>query len=296
MSEPSGPRQGAPSPETVATADPRGDASADRSSGAAGRRIAEAVRAQFGRQAAQYTTSPSHAAGDTLAMTVALAAPRAGERAADVATGTGHTALALAPALGAAPLLAVDLTRAMLDEARRLAAARGVRTLVPIVGAAEALPLATASLDLVTCRIAPHHFAGPARFAAEVARVLRPGGRLVVCDTASPGDPEADAWMDAVERRRDPSHVRNYTAAEWRRLVEGAGLALETLEVGRHTRLAFDDWVHRGGVTADTLAWLGDAFERAPAAARSAFDIRPDPAARFRWAWTVVLLRARKPA
>lgn len=261
------------------------------------RRIADAVREQFGRQAAQYVTSPSHAGGDTLAMTVALADPRPGERAADVATGTGHTALALAPRLAPGLLLAVDLTRPMLDEARRLAAERGVAPLHCVIGAAEALPIATASLDLVTCRIAPHHFADPARFVFEAARVLRPGGRLVVCDTAAPDDPEVDRWMNEVERLRDRSHVRNYTVGEWRRFAEAAGLAVEQVKVGPWTRQQFDEWVVRAGADADTIARLRAAFAAAPPAARAAFAIEPDGAGGgFRFAWTVVLLRARRTA
>lgn len=260
------------------------------------RRIAEVTRAQFGRQAAHYTHSPSHARGDTLAMTVDLAAPQPGERAADIATGTGHTALAIAPRLGGAPVLAVDFTREMLEEARRLAAARGLPQVRCVMGDAHALPIASGCLDLVTCRVAPHHFADPAAFVAEAARVLRPGGRLVVCDTASPGDAEADAWMHATEVARDPSHVRNYTAAEWRAYVERAGLVLEHIEMGRWTHLGFDDWVRRGGASAETVAWLRRAFETAPPAARAAFAIEPDPTVGFRFGWTVVLFRARRPA
>lgn len=259
------------------------------------RRIAEATRAQFGRQAAHYTRSVSHASGDTLAMTVDLADPRPGERAADVATGTGHTALALAPRVGEALVLAVDFTRPMLEEARRLAAARGVPRVRCVLGDAEALPIASGSLDLVTCRVAPHHFADPAAFVREAARVLRPGGRLVVCDTASPGEPEADHWMHEIEVARDPSHVRNYTVPEWQAFVEGAGLVLEHAETGRWTHLGFDEWVHRGGASPETVAALRTRFDSAPPAARRHFGIEPDPAVGFRFGWTVVLLRADKP-
>ncbi|MBI3003718.1 MAG: methyltransferase domain-containing protein, partial [candidate division NC10 bacterium] len=176
--------------------------------------------AQFGRQAAHYTTSRSHGSGDSLAVMVALAGLAGTERVLDVATGTGFNAFAFA--VSARGVVAVDLTAAMLGEARRLAAERAIANVTFVRAVAGALPFGDRAFDVTTCRIAPHHFPSVPAFLAEVVRVTRPGGRVVVGDTISPEDPVLAAWHNRVETLRDPSHVRNYPAADWQAFVEAA--------------------------------------------------------------------------
>ena len=135
------------------------------------------VRQQFGANAAAYVSSPTHAQGASLARLVELADPQPAWRVLDVATAAGHTALAFAPRVSA--VIGLDLTPEMLPLAARLAAERGAANVAFAVGDVDDLPFGGA-FDLVTCRIAPHHFADIGRFLAEAARALRPGGRLVV--------------------------------------------------------------------------------------------------------------------
>jgi SAM-dependent methyltransferase len=194
---------------------------------------------RFGAFAASYATSVPHAKSDSLPRLVELAAPQPQWTALDIATGAGHVALALA--LRLAHAVAGDLTPQMLGVARGLARDRNIANLSYAVMRAEALPFADATFDLVTCRIAPHHFDDVRKFVTESARVLRPGGRFGLVDNISPdpGIMEGDAATlaaaadeyNAFEKLRDPSHRRCLTFTEWRVLVAEAGLVERHVEI-----------------------------------------------------------------
>ena len=140
---------------------------------------------RFGRFAPSYVTSAGHARGAELERLLALAAPQAEWRALDVATGGGHTALKIAPHVR--QIVASDLTPAMLEAARAHIGLQAPNAAFTAADA-EALPFADEAFDLLTCRIAPHHFPDVFAFVRECARVLKPGGRLVVQDLTVPDD------------------------------------------------------------------------------------------------------------
>lgn len=184
------------------------------------------VQHNFGAVAAAYVTSKVHAGGPDLDWLVEAAALTGTERVLDVATGGGHTAFALAPY--AAEVVALDLTRPMLEVAQREAVARGLGRIRFLEGDAQALPCENASFEVVTCRHAPHHFPQVDRAAREWARVLKPGGRLLLVDSISPEEQEAQALLHDIEVLRDPSHVRNQRLAEWMLLLARAGFTVDT--------------------------------------------------------------------
>ncbi len=208
---------------------------------------------RFGRFAEAYASAKTFAAADELELLVRLAAPQAGWSVLDVATGAGHTALAFAPRV--ARVVATDIAAPMLEQGRRLAAGRGLSNVTFEQADAEDLPYASGAFDLVTCRIAPHHFAAPERFLAEARRVLRPGGRLLVQDHVLPEDDEAARAIDGFERVRDPSHVRAYSQAEWTRMLVEAGFRPAAVEhvLKRHD---FAEWTSRQGCSEETVARL----------------------------------------
>lgn len=201
------------------------------------------AQSQFAPAAQAYVTSTIHAQGADLARLVALAAPRGHEVALDVATGGGHAALAFARAVR--HVIASDLTTAMLHAAREHLSAQGARNVGYLRAAAEQLPMAPASLDLVICRIAAHHFADVGAFVRGAAAALRPGGLLIVADHIGLADPELDAFMDRFERWRDPSHVRAYTFAEWSDHCAAAGLTVTFTEEDRKEPYEFGSWTAR---------------------------------------------------
>ena len=213
------------------------------------------VQERFGAFAATYATSRPHAQGSSLLRLVELASPQPGWVALDIATGAGHVALALAPRL--AHVVASDLTLQMIDVARGLARKRGILNMSVAEMRAEALPFADATFDLVTCRIAPHHFDDADKFVAESARVLRPGGVFGLVDNISPDTGimagEAGALSAAAndynsfEKLRDPSHVRCLTLTEWRNLVGQAGLKERQVEL-LDKPMVFGPWADQQNV------------------------------------------------
>ena len=258
--------------------------------------VAARSRAQFGRQARHYAASPEFAQGLSLEAIVRLAAPRATDECLDVATGAGHVALALAP--HARSVVAADITPEMLAEAEALAAGRGIANVTTCLAPAERLPFPDASFDIVTARTAPHHFADVPAFVAEAARVLRPGGRFVVVDNLAPPDPEADRFLNEIERLRDASHVRSYNEAEWRAFLLDAGLALTYVESGLRENawdMDFASWAARAGCPAEVTAELRRRLLDASAGVRDWLGVR-ETGERLAFGIPKIVIAARKPA
>jgi len=167
-----------------------------------------------------YVESDAHRQGEDLDRLVSWAA---GARTAlDVATGGGHVARRLREA---------GLEVVTTD------AAPGMRP--DVVCPAEQLPFADASFDVVACRTAAHHFDDVRAAVREMARVARE--RVLIVDTVNMGDE-----VEEAERLRDPSHMRNYSDAEWREIVLDAGLGLEEVAFFAHS-IDAGAWLARTG-------------------------------------------------
>ncbi|MBA3944232.1 MAG: class I SAM-dependent methyltransferase [Herpetosiphonaceae bacterium] len=256
-------------------------------------RLKQAVQAQFGASAAAYVASAVHAQRDDLRRMLELAAPRGDERVLDIATGGGHTALAFAPHVR--EVIATDLTPLMLEAAERFITGQGIANVYFQQADAEALPFPAEHFDIVTCRVAAHHFADVPQFAREAARVLRPDGVLVLDDTIAPTETELDIFINSIETERDPTHVRDYTETEWLRFCTEAGLVVQHSETGTK-QLPFVDWCRRARVELATEADLNRRLREATPAAKAAVAITTVDEQVTAFALHSLVLVARKPA
>jgi SAM-dependent methyltransferase len=157
--------------------------------------------------------------------------------------------------------------------------------------------LSEGAFDGVVCRMAAHHFLSVPKFVAEAYRVLRPGGRLLVADSAGPDDaPEVDAWSNHVEVLRDGSHIRNYTPSEWRGFVTGAGFILEELDQVRESvPITMRAWLTKGGCSGKAADEVRRLFLEAPAEAVRTCSITRMPDGDISFQWARIALSARKP-
>jgi 2-polyprenyl-3-methyl-5-hydroxy-6-metoxy-1,4-benzoquinol methylase len=222
------------------------------------------VQRQFGAAAADYAASAVHASGPSLARLVAMVGPQPDWQVLDVATGAGHMALALAPLV--ARVVASDITEEMLTQTAKLAAARQLKNVETAHAEAGELAFAAASFDLVTCRLAAHHFPDPRAFVVAAWRVLKPGGTFALVDNVGPdavrmpaATPaeirDADTLYNTYEELRDPSHARALGLDDW------LGLLTETGFVDlRHEQMdqdiAFKAWTDRMRCDAETVERL----------------------------------------
>lgn len=194
------------------------------------------VTAQYQDRAAAYVASAVHAGGEDLDQVSAWAAAAPGARALDLGCGGGHVGYRLARHAGS--VVAYDLTAAMLEAVAGHAARLGLANITVRQGAAERMPFADASFDLVASRFSAHHWRDLDAGLREARRVLAPGGRALFMDAVSPGPPLLDTALQAIELLRDPSHGRNYSAAEWLSALTRAGFQPHAV-TARRLRLDF---------------------------------------------------------
>jgi len=252
----------------------------------------ERTRAQFGRVASKYRCSADHTDVEDLDLLFTGLALDPEHRVLDVATGGGHTAVALAGRSGR--VVASDLTPQMLREASKLAAEAGAGNVVFSAADAEMLPFRDAAFDRVTCRIAPHHFPDVRAALAEMARVTRPGGRVGIIDSVVPSEPSLDAFLNGVERVRDPSHVRSYRVEEWLEFLAGAGLLLQQAASMWKTH-AFPEWVARTGRSKAVQWEVETIFLSAFPIARETFRIHADGGRVVSYSDEKAIFVAKKP-
>ena len=150
-------------------------------------------------------------------------------------------------------MIAADIAPGMLATTRRLAAERGLHNVAVQFADAGALPFPAAAFDVVTCRIAPHHFPDIPAFVREAARVLKRTGRLVIEDSLAPDDPSQAAFLDELERRRDATHVLTLSRAQWLEAIASAGLDATDEQIFAKTH-DFPAWVRRTGLDEPQVA------------------------------------------
>lgn len=251
------------------------------------------VQSQFGPAADAYATSAIHARGESLKILIDLVKPQPDWQLLDVATGAGHTALTFAPHV--AHVIATDITRQMLAKTVELAAVRGLTNIETQPADAEALPFDDASFDLVTCRLALHHFPNPHQALSEFARVLKPGGVLGLADNITVPDKKAAGYHNAYEKLRDPSHNWVYPLVRLQVMVEKAGLKVEARrELTKE--FEFQRWVNsQKGVSETTKEKLLEMMRHIPEALKPLFAPRWADGTMYFSLWEAVIVAKKVP-
>jgi ubiquinone/menaquinone biosynthesis C-methylase UbiE len=210
-------------------------------------------------------------------------------RALDVAAGAGHTGLYLA-SIGWQVTLA-DISTAMLQQVSTAARERGLKVEIR-QHAAEAFPYADATFDLVTCRVAAHHFSDPAAFVRETARVLKPGGAFLLIDgSIEDGQPVAEEWAHNVEKLRDPSHHRLLSPGTWTKLCEDAGLRVVFSELQPFKQPDVNWYFDTSNTTPENRARALELIRTAPLEARKLFRLAEQDG-KIIWWWQRLVLGA----
>ena len=253
--------------------------------------IQKAAQLQFGKQSERY--GRGHILENVEDVRQALTHIRLPEksRALDVATGGGHTGLFLA-GLGFEVTLS-DVAQPMLDRVEKSASERKL-SISTAQHPAEAFPFPDQSFDLVTCRVAPHHFSDVSAFIGETARVLRQGGYLLLIDgSVEDNEPEAEAWIHEVEKLRDPSHHRLVTPGRWTQLCQERDLRVIVCELSPMKQPDLDWYFETANTPPENRRRVLELVESAPANARRLFKLCEEDG-KIIWWWQRLTLIAVK--
>ena len=211
----------------------------------------DATRERFAKTAERVAALQDARAAELEEKVVRFVAPTGDERVLDSGSGAGALAFALAPHVR--EVVAVDLVPELLEQGRKRA--ERFPNVSFAEGDATKLPFELASFDLVGSLRTLHHIARPELAVAELARVTRLGGRVLVVDQIAPVDPLVALELNAFERARDPSHARALADIDLRHLFEANGLVLLRGEYEREPR-DLDSYLELAGCE-------GEARERA---------------------------------
>jgi len=246
---------------------------------------------QFERQSDRY--GKSHILANTEDVEAALKgiSVPVGGAALDIATGGGHTALWLAR--HGWKVTAGDIAPRMLKNAAQLCAEAGLSIETKLCPA-EKLPFGAGAFELVTARVAPHHFSSPARFVGEVARVLKPGGCFLLIDGSVPDDDQpTEEWLHHVEKLRDPSHGRYLSRKTWEGLVRDAGLTVERSELQPYKQPDLQWYFETAATLPGNREQVMEAVGGAVKQVRAALQLRNERC-KIVWWWPRLTLLAAK--
>lgn len=210
------------------------------------------VREQFTKTAQVFGDYAVAARGAEAAKLAEMVRPGRDDHAIDIACGAGTLALRFARLVRWA--CGVDLTPAILSRAKNTAAKEGLSNLEFTLADAHRLPFADSSLDIAVTSYALHHMPDAPRAIAEMARVVRPGGRVGVIDIYVSEDQGIAELNDRIERARDASHTRTLSRLEFEEIFQANGLRVSSTQLHEDSR-QFDHWLHVAGWHPDDHAY-----------------------------------------
>lgn len=253
--------------------------------------VQKAAQEQFGKQSHRY--GKGHILENVEDVQSALSKidlPKKA-RVLDVATGGGHTGLYLA-SLDHEVTLA-DISQPMLQRATETAASRGLTVQVQ-QHAAEHFPYADSHFDLITCRVAAHHFTSPEKFIAEVWRTLKVGGYFLLIDGSVEDDQaEAEEWLHQVEKFRDPSHHRFLTPQKWSTLCESSGLIVRETTLTPFKQPDLNWYFETAATSEENRKSVLALIANAPKSAKALFQLAEENG-KIIWWWQRLTLIAQK--
>jgi len=219
--------------------------------GAAGNRLT--ARQQFQRRPAAYAMPTSSFDQKFIAFMISISGVSKTDQVVEIACGGGNTTLAFAERCGHA--IGVDVAEEPLRLARAAAAERNVSNVNFILSEVERLSFDNATFNGALCRFSFHHFVNPTRVFAELARVVAPGGWMVIADMVASEDPAKAELHNRMERLCDPTHSRTLPGSEFEQMFSEHGFRT-ALKVERDARLTLDDWIRFGGASPENAAKL----------------------------------------
>lgn len=187
------------------------------------------IRKNFGERALDYRLSSTHANPLDLERMIELIRPSADNIALDVATGGGHTAIALAKSVK--QVVAIDITPEMLAEAKVASDQEGLGNITFEVENVHNLNFRDGEFDIVASRFAVHHFSDVRLALQEMCRVLKPGGKFYVLDCSVLDGEELEREINRIELLRDSSHQYSYSPRLWHQLLEELPLTIDQASV-----------------------------------------------------------------
>lgn len=249
------------------------------------------VQQQFGAHAEHYVTSETHAKGNDLTALLLAGNADYSDIVLDIATGGGHVANGFAPF--AKQVIALDITKRMLEKAETFINGNGHKNVHFVQGDAEQLPFPNDSFTIVACRIAPHHFPSVTDFVKESYRVLKENGTFLLLDNVAPEDDIFDTFYNNVEKKRDYSHNRAYKKSEWLNIVEEAGFSVQTMQTFSKT-FPFESWCNRMNLPNHKKEQLQEYMLHAPVKVKQHFHIQTDSDQIVSFQGQSILLHCRK--
>ena len=251
------------------------------------------VRREFSRQAQAFAAAPVLREPEVTDRIAEALGAESLPRLLDLACGPGVLTPTLAPRAG--HLVSFDLTPAVLRLGREAASAAGLTHVSHTQGAAERLPFADGCFDAAVVRLALHHLERPAVALAELRRVLRDRGRVVVLDLLTSEDLAESKLHNAIERLRDPSHRAVRPEAELRELLAGAGFRVSFADRWTRPR-RFYEWaaIIADPVRTDSLETV--LRQLAQAGRTAGIDLREtDGALWFDYTWCLLVAEPDAP-
>lgn len=236
----------------------------------------QTVHRQFDSQAQSYLTSAVHASGPDLNYAAVLAErtiPKGKGTFLDMGCGGGHLTYALAP--HAARVTAADPSHQMVATVAAAAKEKGFSNVETIEAGANAMPFATGQFCITASRYSAHHWREIDQCITNMRRVTKHGGYLLMIDVLGHEDPLVDTHLQAMELLRDPSHIRNLTATQWRNVITRSGFELLE-EKTWPLPIAFTPWITRMNTSQQRAQMVITLQEDAPSEVRDALQFTPD--------------------